>query len=260
MQGDRPAESDPDGEPAVVLVFAPGGDGELACSVLQESGHRCQLCRDENDLHEQLRDDVGALLLAEEVLSPRLAAWLQERLHHQAPWSNLPVIVMARPMAPGALAAAVGSALGARAQQFQVRRVSDLAPPAHRRPAGTQKLHVLLAEDNEDAAETLRLLLEFSGHEVRVASSGPEAVAAARERAPDALLCDIGLPGMSGYEVARVLRAEPALAHTLFMALTGYGTTGDRTAALAAGFDLHLAKPVDPDQVFRELERHARRA
>jgi signal transduction histidine kinase len=513
----------PQDEEPVVLVLAPGRDGELSCRVLHEHGHSCQRCRDESDLHEQLRDEAGALLLAEEVLTPRLVAWLQERLRHQPPWSDLPVIVVAqpspvpqppsrlaglgnvtlltRPMALGDLATAIASALRARARQFQVRRlleeqrdetrrkdeflamlahelrnpltpvryaaralVAEATTPRQRQltgvverqvahmgnvisqlldvsrltrgkvelerapidlaelarrcadahqgaaqhrevrieveapravwvdgdatrlgqvvenlldnaikfsPAGTRvlvevsqvaqnarlvvadegdgitagdlahvfqpfvqadrtldrargglglglamvnelvklhdgnveaqsgghgrgsrfvvtlpaspapadasadtsaqaacsgpdgggdKLHVLLAEDNEDAAETLRMLLEYSGYEVRVAHSGPEAIAAAREQAPDALLCDIGLPGMSGYEVARVLRAEPALSDTLFMALTGYGTSEDRAAALEAGFDLHLAKPVDPDEVFRELERLGKRA
>ena len=502
---------------AVVLVLAPGRDGELSCRVLHDHGRRCQRCRDERDLREQLGDEAGALLVAEEMLTPALAAWLRERLRHQPAWSDLPVIVVAqqaersrdpallaglgnvtlltRPMALGDLATAVASALRARARQFQVRQLLDqqreearrkdeflamlahelrnpltpvryaahalgaeaasprqrqlaavverqvahmgrvisqlldvsrltrgkielerapldladlarrcaeahqpaaaerqvrlrvraphavwldgdatrlgqvvenlldnaikFSPPGHEvlleveqvherarltvtdqgdgipagdlpfvfqpfvqadrtldrargglglglamvqglvrlhggevsarsdgpgrgssfvvalpacaapavqaeepvhEAAGERKLHVLLAEDNEDAAETLRMLLELSGYEVRVASSGPDAVRAARERRPDALLCDIGLPGMSGYEVARILRAEPAFADTFLMALTGYGTPDDQAAALAAGFDRHLAKPVDPDQVFRELERLGQRA
>ncbi|MCG2592338.1 ATP-binding protein [Ramlibacter sp. XY19] len=511
----------PRDEQAEVLVLAPGRDGELSCRVLHDHGHRCRRCRDADDLRDQLCDEAGALLIAEEVMTAPLVAWLQARLQHQPAWSDLPILVVAqreqvspaparlaalgnvtlltRPMALGDLATAVASALRARDRQFQVRRLLDqqreearrkdeflamlahelrnpltpvryaaralgaeaatprqrhltevverqvahmgsvisqlldvsrltrgkieldrapldladlarrcaeahqgsavqrevrlevdapqpvwvdgdatrlgqvvenlldnaikFSPPGTRvllevaraggqaslavtdegdgiQPAdlayvfqpfvqadrtldrargglglglamvnelvklhdgevqalsdgqgrgsrfvvtlpacdppqeetadeaatsdgsapdpGGQKLHVLLAEDNEDAAETLRMLLEFSGYEVRVAHSGPEAVAAARERRPDALLCDIGLPGMSGYDVARELRTDPGMADTLFMALTGYGTAEDKAAALEAGFDLHLAKPVDPELVFRELERLGR--
>ncbi|QJW83903.1 response regulator [Ramlibacter terrae] len=122
-------------------------------------------------------------------------------------------------------------------------------------PANTGGLRVLLAEDNVDAAETLKMLLELAGYEVAPAHSGPDAVAAARNQRPDVLLCDIGLPGMSGYEVARTLRADPAFAGTLLVAVTGYGTEQDRPAARAAGFDRHFAKPVDPDEMFSALQQ-----
>lgn len=120
--------------------------------------------------------------------------------------------------------------------------------------AGPRGLRVLLAEDNVDAAETLKMLLELAGYQVALAHSGPAAVAAARNQPPDVLLCDIGLPGMSGYEVARTLRADAAFAGTLLVAVTGYGTERDRLAARDAGFDRHFAKPVDPDEMFSTLQ------
>lgn len=132
------------------------------------------------------------------------------------------------------------------------QRPADEAGDASQRP-----LRVLVAEDNEDAADTLRTLLELSGHEVFLAHTGPDAVAAARAQVPDVLLCDIGLPGMSGYEVARTLRDEPSLSGLRMIAITGYGTAQDREAATGAGFDRHFAKPVDPTMVLQELRRLA---
>jgi CheY-like chemotaxis protein len=118
-------------------------------------------------------------------------------------------------------------------------------------------LRIVVAEDNADSAETLRLLLELSGHEVYVAHTGLAAVDEARRTRPDALVCDIGLPGLTGYEVARILRRDPSLRNTRFIALTGYGSAEDRALALASGFDVHLAKPVDPRVLAAELARSA---
>ena len=91
-----------------------------------------------------------------------------------------------------------------------------------------------------------------------VAHDGPQALAAARALPPQAVFLDIGLPGMSGYEVARELRAMPALDGVALIALTGWGTDGDRLKTDAAGFDHHLTKPVSFDEILRmltELER-----
>ena len=88
-----------------------------------------------------------------------------------------------------------------------------------------------------------------------MARDGNEAIAAARRRVPDLMLCDIGLPGMSGYDVARALRAEPALSGMRMIAITGYGTSRDREAALEAGFDGHFAKPIEPMVLMAELAR-----
>jgi two-component system CheB/CheR fusion protein len=118
---------------------------------------------------------------------------------------------------------------------------------------------VLVIEDNADAAASLQMLLELVGHEVRTAASGPAGVAAATAFVPDVVLCDIGLPGMSGYDVARALRQEPALAGTTIVALTGYGRDEDQAKARAAGFDVHLTKPVEYEALRRVFAGLARR-
>ncbi|HEY4371569.1 MAG TPA: ATP-binding protein, partial [Burkholderiales bacterium] len=104
---------------------------------------------------------------------------------------------------------------------------------------------ILLVEDNTDARESLAELLRGCGHEVAEAEDGPRGLAAAREGSHNVALIDIGLPGLSGYEVAAGLRADPATSGMRLIALTGYGQPEDAQRALAAGFDLHLTKPVD---------------
>lgn len=105
----------------------------------------------------------------------------------------------------------------------------------------------LVIEDNEDSAESMGLLLQLDGHEVVLARDGAEGIARAWEIRPDVVLCDIGLPGgLDGYGVARALRAEPELAGTFLIALTGYGQAEDRRRSHEAGFDIHLTKPADP--------------
>ena len=110
---------------------------------------------------------------------------------------------------------------------------------------------VLIIEDNVDFAESLRELLELDGHEVAVAYSGTEGLTKAHEFQPEVLLCDIGLPGMDGYDVARAFRADDSLRGTFLIALTGYAQPEDLQRAIEAGFDRHLAKPPD----LKELER-----
>jgi CheY-like chemotaxis protein len=105
---------------------------------------------------------------------------------------------------------------------------------------------VLVVEDNRDAADSLRLLLEAYGYEVSVAYTGPDGVRAAVEHRPEVVVCDIGLPGMDGYRVAEALRGNPATAASRLIALTGYGRDEDRRRARDAGFDEHLTKPADP--------------
>ena len=109
---------------------------------------------------------------------------------------------------------------------------------------------VLVVDDNHDAAHALRLLLESDGHEVLVAADGPAGLAMAREHRPDVALLDIGLPRLNGYEIAKRIRADPALKATMLVAVTGYGQMQDRALASAAGFDHHLVKPVE----FRALQ------
>jgi CheY-like chemotaxis protein len=112
---------------------------------------------------------------------------------------------------------------------------------------------ILVVDDNRDAAETLAQLLEMLGHETEVAFDGPSAVGRAlASPPPDVVLCDIGLPGMSGYDVARELRAARGRALRL-IAVSGYAQPEDLARAAEAGFDGHVAKPADPEQLERIL-------
>jgi signal transduction histidine kinase/ActR/RegA family two-component response regulator len=114
-------------------------------------------------------------------------------------------------------------------------------------------LRVLVIEDHRDAAESLRMLLELSGERVEVTHEGSAGLEAARRSVPDVVLCDIGLPGMSGYEVARALRDCVETAGVYLVAVSGYGQPEDREKSLRAGFDAHLVKPVEPDELRRLL-------
>ena len=107
----------------------------------------------------------------------------------------------------------------------------------------------LIVDDNVDSAESLRLLLEMRGHTAHVVHDGRLAAGAAREFGPDIVLLDIGLPGMDGYQVVRQFRASPDLASLMIVATTGYGRVEDKLRCLAAGFDQHLAKPLDVDDI-----------
>lgn len=124
-------------------------------------------------------------------------------------------------------------------------------PTSGARPATGKTRRVLVVDDNLDAAEMLGALLRHAGHEVRVAGDGAAALDIAAEFGPDVALLDIGLPGMNGYEVARALRREPALQPMVLIALTGWGQAEDKRRAHEAGFDGHLTKPADPDEVMR---------
>lgn len=112
-------------------------------------------------------------------------------------------------------------------------------------PATGGARRILVVDDNRDSAESLGMLLEMLGHEVRVVHDGPSVLQAALTFRPDVVLLDIGLPGMSGYEVARHLRKEGQLGATVLVAVTGWGQDSDRRRSKDAGFDHHLVKPVD---------------
>jgi signal transduction histidine kinase/ActR/RegA family two-component response regulator len=125
------------------------------------------------------------------------------------------------------------------------------APPVARAEAGTRR--VLIVEDNEDAAETLREVLELAHHEVAVAHDGASALELARRFRPDVVLCDIGLPSTDGYAVARAFRADAELRSAHLVALTGYATPDDHARARDAGFDQHVAKPAPIEAIERIL-------
>ena len=114
--------------------------------------------------------------------------------------------------------------------------------------------HVLVVEDNEDAREAVRCLLEVRGHRVDVAGEGHQAVAVALERRPEVALVDISVPGLDGYEIAQRLRATSEGKAMYLVAMTGYGEPDHRRRAMESGFDAHLLKPVDPDELYRLLE------
>jgi PAS domain S-box-containing protein len=124
-------------------------------------------------------------------------------------------------------------------------------PPATPGAAGPEvpRRRVLVVDDNEDSAEVLAMVLQRAGHEVVTAYDGLTAVASAQRFTPEVMIVDIGLPGINGYEVARRLRADPAIAKVFLIALTGWGSDDDRRRAAEAGFDVHLTKPIDASVV-----------
>jgi len=126
------------------------------------------------------------------------------------------------------------------------------AAPLPAAPAGSAQLQlrrILLVEDNDDARDTMAMLLATCGCDVLAAANGPDGIALAQATPPELGFIDIGLPEMDGYAVARALRADPRTRAMRLVALTGYGSARDRDAALAAGFDLHLTKPISLDQL-----------
>ena len=121
--------------------------------------------------------------------------------------------------------------------------------------AATGARRILVVDDNADAAQMVAMLLQVLGHEVTVEYDPLQALACARERAFDAFILDIGLPGMDGHELARQIRALPAAQGALFVALTGYGQEQDREASKAAGFHYHFVKPADVEALSAALAR-----
>lgn len=119
--------------------------------------------------------------------------------------------------------------------------------------------HILIVEDNADAAQMLRDLLEMEGHHVSVVENGIDALEALHHDKADVVICDIGLPGMSGYELARAIRSDDSLHDIDLVALTGYGQPEDRERTRDAGFDEHLTKPLALPVLERVLERRAHR-
>jgi PAS domain S-box-containing protein len=121
----------------------------------------------------------------------------------------------------------------------------------------TTRHRVLVVDDNEDAVESLATLLRIAGHFVQVAHDGASAIALAETARPDVVVLDLGMPRMSGFEVARWLRRQPWGAAIRLIAVTGWGQEEDRRRSREAGFDRHLTKPVDPDELLAQLEPDA---
>jgi CheY-like chemotaxis protein len=112
---------------------------------------------------------------------------------------------------------------------------------------GTTSRRVLVADDNEDAGESLAMLLRLDGHEVEVANNGTDALALFDRMHPEVAILDIGMPGLSGYEVASRIRERETGRRVILIAVTGWGQETDKARASAAGFDHHFTKPVEPD-------------
>jgi PAS domain S-box-containing protein len=128
--------------------------------------------------------------------------------------------------------------------QLPLAAASAPAPEPPRAPRAGTPRRVLVVEDNSDAASTLSETLSLWGHEVAVAHEGANAIECARRFRPEFILCDIGLPGMDGYELARAVRADPSLKDVRLIAVTGYALPDDQRKAREAGFEAHLAKPL----------------
>lgn len=162
----------------------------------------------------------------------------------------------------------VTSAGQGRGSEFIVRiplaqAASPAAPTGIRDAAGEgndTKCELIVADDNADALQSLTMLLEMEGHVVRAASDGVAAVSLAQEKLPDVMLLDIGMPGMTGYEVASRVRQIEGGDAVMLVALTGWGQPADRAQASEAGFDHHLTKPIDFDELHGLLTQLCDRA
>lgn len=119
---------------------------------------------------------------------------------------------------------------------------------------------VLLVDDNADSSEPLSLLLQSKGHETRVSTDGEEAILVADDFRPNCVVLDLGLPRMDGYEVARRLRERPYGAELVLVALTGWAGKDVRSKAADAGFDYHLVKPVNWEELERIVDGGARQS
>jgi two-component system CheB/CheR fusion protein len=126
-------------------------------------------------------------------------------------------------------------------------------------PAAGPRKRVLVIEDSVDSADSLNELLTLLGYEVRTAFDGPSGIQEAHRFRPDVILCDLGLPAMDGYSVARALRSDAETASVVLVAVTGYAEADDRRRALEAGFDEHVSKPPDLGTLEGALRRAPRR-
>ena len=149
------------------------------------------------------------------------------------------------------------SNLRGRLQQLQSRPPSRPELPALQ---ARKDLRILVVEDDHDSAQSLRKLLELCGYKVTLAYSGREGLEAAQRTRPDIVLCDIGLPDTDGYELAAALRTNPATAQARLIAVTAYGGEQDKRRSREAGFQLHLVKPVKPENLLHELDQPAKKA
>lgn len=149
--------------------------------------------------------------------------------------------------------AGTGTAATVRLPATVLRPAQCGAAPADPAPAPASKRRVLVVDDNVDAADSLEQVLALGAHDVRVAYDGVSALHIAKAFAPEVVICDIGLPGMDGYEVARRLRGDVALRRSYLIAVSGYARPEDRRQSELAGFDQHIAKPPNLDALERMI-------
>lgn len=133
----------------------------------------------------------------------------------------------------------------------------DSLQPSHVNDMPAAAFRILLIDDNVDANESMGALLELLGYQVDMALDGPSGLAACRTFEPHLILCDIGLPGMSGYELVVELRRAIGQRKVVIAAATGYAQDSDRARASSAGFDHHLIKPIDADTLLDFVARQA---
>jgi CheY-like chemotaxis protein len=139
-----------------------------------------------------------------------------------------------------------------------LERLAQSNDAVPRKTSNTRR--ILVADDNVDAAQSLKLLLEMAGHEVHLAHDGRQAIYLAEQYVPELAIVDIGMPKLNGYDVARSIRSTVWGRALYLVALTGWGQEEDKRRAAAAGFDLHMTKPVDPDRILDILARPRLRA
>ena len=137
----------------------------------------------------------------------------------------------------------------------RTQQTGQAEPSTRPGPERALRRRVLIADDNRDAAESLAMLLQMEGHEVTVVHDGREAVTAFEKMRPDAALLDIGMPGLNGYEIARIIRRAPHGRDITLVAVTGWGQENDKAQATEAGFNHHFTKPVEPDAITALLAR-----
>jgi two-component system, chemotaxis family, CheB/CheR fusion protein len=158
--------------------------------------------------------------------------------------------IEARSAGPG-----FGSEFIIRLPRRDLKRHAPVPAPAVNPEQGAGR-RILIADDNQDAAESLSMLLQMDGHEVHVVHDGRAAVSSFATFKPEIALLDIGMPGLNGYEVAKLVREEPQARAVTLIAVTGWGQEQDKQRALGAGFDYHFTKPVEPhriDKILRSL-------
>jgi PAS domain S-box-containing protein len=158
-------------------------------------------------------------------------------------------------VAASSAGAGLGSEFTVRLPLAEVAGVAESSPlaAATLAPARVHAVRVLVVDDNFDAADTLSALLELIGHVAQVANDGRAALEAMQDFRPQVVFLDIGMPGMNGYQVAEAIRNDRRFDQPLLVALTGWGGEDDRDRTRAAGFDLHLTKPVDLDRIEKML-------